>query len=87
MSLDGSQCLKETRSVDITAPCKGSDNYMITKSMVLIDASIEKAVLTAEDIGSEVAKALMQKGASELLKQAREEIALAQNDLRLPISK
>ena len=87
LSLDGSQCLKETISADITIPPEEPGNFIVTDSMVLINAAFEEAVLAAEEIGSKVAETLKQQGAREILEQAREAIAVAQNDLRLPKSK
>ena len=87
LSLDGSQCLKETRTADITIPPEEPGNFIVTASMVVINAAFEEAVLAAEEVGSKVAEALKKQGACQILEQAREAISVAQNDLRLPKSK
>ncbi|XP_065055726.1 porphobilinogen deaminase-like isoform X2 [Rhopilema esculentum] len=86
LSLDGSKCLKRTLHAEIELPNKKSDNYIVTESMVIIDSVLERAVLAAEDVGLKLANELKEDGACEILQQAREQISLAQNDLRLPKS-
>jgi len=87
LSLDGSTCLMETKITKFTIPGELSGRFKVTKSMVLIDEVIEEAVMAAEKIGQDVAETLKLKGASKILEQAREQIAVAQNDLRIPKSK
>ena len=87
LSLDGSTCLMETKVTKFTIPGELSGKFKVTDSMVVIDEVIEEAVMAAEKIGQDVAETLKQKGARDILEQAREQIAVAQNDLRIPKSK
>ena len=77
----------ETKSTEFTTSAEMSGKFKVTNSMVVIDEVIEKAVMAAEKIGEEVAETLRERGAGDILKQAREQIAVAQNDLRIPKSK
>lgn len=86
LSLDGSKCLKESHSIEIKTPTQKSNEFVVTKSMVIIDASYEDPVLAAEEVGRKVAQALKDNGATKILEVARKEILLAQNDLRQPKS-
>ena len=85
-SLDGTECLKERQSIEIHIPGERSGKFVITGSMVIIDASIEKVFEAVEEVGLNVAEKLKQQGACEVLEKARREISLAQDDLRIPKS-
>ena len=83
-SLDGSVCIQRSISTHIEIPSTMSQIYHVTDSMVVIDSSLKEAVKKVEDIGNALADLLKNNGACDLLREARNQIATAQNDLRMP---
>lgn len=85
-SLDGSKCIEKTLCCDIPVVEKKTDSYVITESQVVINGAYQQAVQRAEELGTELAVCLKEQGACEILREARELIAVTQDDLRMPKS-
>ena len=83
-SLDGSVYIQRSISTHIEIPSAMSQIYHVTDSMVVIDSSLKEAAEKVEDIGNTLADLLKKNGACDLLQEARDKIATAQNDLRMP---
>ncbi|XP_077985063.1 porphobilinogen deaminase-like [Glandiceps talaboti] len=77
LSLDGSQCVQHSMTKSLTEPEDDNQEETNSKHYVGIVAPehSQNAMLTAEKLGTELAKALQQDGATEILKVAKATIA------------
>lgn len=71
LSLDGSDCLKESMVAEIPAwsSAAGNDGSMTT-SRIYTPHQMHKAMVAAEALGTQLAEALLSKGAKDILLSA-----------------
>ncbi len=87
LSLDGSTCIKETITKDLHPVGLPSNEFTVTDSQVVVDNAFSEAVHDAEELGRLLADTLKERGANDVLRVVRGDIAVAQNDLRMPKAK
>lgn len=87
LSLDGSTCIKETITKDLHPVGQPSNEFTVTDSQVVVDNAFSEAVRDAEELGRLLADTLKERGANDVLRVVRGDIAVAQNDLRMPKAK
>lgn len=79
-SLDGKDCIKETVTGTLADPAvqDGScPHAVLTHSSVYVPERLRDALVTAEKLGEQLARALINRGAVEVLRKAREDKDLA----------
>ena len=75
-SLDGKECIMETVTGTLPDPSvqDGScPHAVLTQSSIYVPERLRDAVVTAEKLGEQLARALIGKGAVEVLRKARQE--------------
>lgn len=80
-SLDGKECLKETVSGTLPDPAvQGGScpHAVLTQSSIYVPDGLRDALVAAENLGEQLARALIANGAVEVLRKAREEKDLVQ---------
>lgn len=80
-SLDGTECLKETVSGALPEPAvQGGScpHAVLTQSSIYVPDGLRDSLVAAEKLGEKLARALIAKGAVEVLRKARQEKDLAQ---------
>ena len=80
-SLDGTECLKETVSGTLPEPAvQGGScpHAVLTQSSIYVPDGLRDSLVAAEKLGEKLARALIAKGAVEVLRKARQEKDLAQ---------
>ncbi|KAL9965121.1 hypothetical protein ACROYT_G028875 [Oculina patagonica] len=79
-SLDGKECIKETVTGILPDPAVqdgGCPHAVLTESSIYVPEGLRDALVAAEKLGDQLARALIDKGAVEVLRKAREEKDLA----------
>ena len=80
-SLDGTECLKETVSGTLPEPAVPSGSCphaVLTQSSIYVPDGLRDGLVAAEKLGEKLARALIAKGAVEVLRKARQEKDLTQ---------
>ena len=75
-SLDGKECIMETVTGTLPDPSvqDGScPHAVLTQSSIYVPERLRDAVVTAEKLGEQLARALIGRGAVEVLRKARQE--------------
>lgn len=79
-SLDGKECIKETITgilPDLAVQDGSCPHAVLTQSSIYVPEGLRDALVAAEKLGDQLARALISKGAVEVLRKAREEKDLA----------
>ena len=80
-SLDGTECIKETVTGTLPDPAvqDGScPHAVLTQSSIYVPTGVRNSLVAAEGLGEKLARALIARGAEQVLRKAREEKDLAQ---------
>lgn len=77
LSLDGTQCLKESLTAQIPdwSPATGGPGSMSISS-IFVQKEMHEAVVAAEELGTKLAETLLSQGAKDILLAAQEENSL-----------
>lgn len=80
-SLDGKECIKETITGTLPDPGTVQDgscpHAVLTQSSIYVPEGLRDVLVTAEKLGEQLARSLINRGAEEVLRKARKEKDLA----------